>query len=50
MTIGTISSILITLIKFGMWRADQNTRSMAKLEALNPILTGGKRLQAPIQR
>ena len=47
---GTTSRILIELMTFGMWRADQDTRLTTQLEALNPILAGGDRLQTPVQR
>jgi len=46
---GATSRILIALMRFGMWRADQGTRSTTDLKAQNPTFAGGERLQTPVQ-
>src|SRR3984957_2016836 len=50
MAMGATNRILIALMRFGMWRADQGTRSTTDLKAQNPTFAGGERLQTPVQR
>jgi hypothetical protein len=53
---GTTNRILITVMMFGIWRMNRShgeysgTLLSMQLEALNPILAGGNRLQAPVRR
>src|ERR1700733_4246123 len=47
---GATSRILIELMTFGMWRADQNTRLTAQLKPQSPTFAGAERLQTSVQR
>jgi hypothetical protein len=41
---GATSRILIALMMFGIWRADQDTRLTTQLKAQYPVVAGGERL------